>query len=68
MKDPGLIKAGSKEHKAVLDFAIMLSERFEMALPAALGQVLKFDEAIRKVGQTETGMASLKITVDGQEI
>ncbi len=65
MVDPGAIIVGSEEHKAVLALAEVMAEKFEIAAPAMLGQILKFYDAIRSVTYSEGGMAALHIKVDG---
>lgn len=67
MKDPGPIKVGSEAHLAANNYANSLVKRFGMAAPAALGQVIRFDEAIRRVAKTKIGMASLIIEIKDEE-
>jgi hypothetical protein len=63
MKDPGPIRASTEDHKAALEYANSLAKRFEMAPAAIFGQVLRFDDALRRVTQNPIGMASLVIDV-----
>ena len=63
MKNPGNIKAGTKEHEAIVNYATHLAERFDIALPAILGQLLKLDDALCKVADSEIGMSALIIEV-----
>jgi len=67
MKDSGPVKTGTKESKAMFDYADSLANRLGMHTSAALGQVLKFDDAIRKATQSNIGMSSLVIEVVDQE-
>lgn len=65
MKNPGPVFAGSEYHDAVIAFSKALAKRFEISHIAAAGQVLKFDEAIGRVCETNEGMSSLVIECNG---
>lgn len=63
MKNPGPIKAGTQDHIDLINYAKVLAARFEMAEPAALGLLARFNEKICEAVETDMGMASLKIEV-----
>ena len=63
MKDPGPVIAGTEYHYAISEYARAMAKHFDIAVPAALGQLLKFDDAIRRVTKNPMGMSSLVIEV-----
>ncbi len=63
MKDPGPVIAATEFHKALVEFSNALAKRLEASEHAILGQVLKFEDAIRRAGQTDAGIYNLKIEV-----
>jgi hypothetical protein len=61
MKNPGAIIVGSDDNKAMAIYAVHLAKRFEIAVPAALGQLVKLDDAMRRAADSELKMSALVI-------